>query len=79
MRIVAWDRRVTPAGWPDPEPPAGEEVFRVAAPAASAAGRATLVALASFCRGVMARRHELLADADAVVASDIYLLPWGAR
>ena len=76
VRIVAWDRRVAPAG-PGSPPPPGEELVRIAAPAAWGAGRGTLTAMLAFWTRVLARRRELLAGAHAVIASDLYLLPLG--
>jgi len=75
VRAVAWDRRIAPE--PTPPPPPGEEVVRIHAPAPWGAGRGTLSALGRFSRQAFARRRELLADADAVVAGDLYLLPLG--
>jgi glycosyltransferase involved in cell wall biosynthesis len=75
VRIVAWDRRTEPITVADPEP--GEEIIRIAAPAALGAGARTLGALARFNAAALRRRRELLAGVDAVIASDIYLLPLG--
>jgi hypothetical protein len=75
VRIVAWDRRVEVAACP-PSPP-GEEVIRFHAPAEWGAGRGTLAAIGRFSAWALARRAQLLRGADAVIASDIYLLPLG--
>ncbi len=77
VRIVAWDRRIGPLTGPDREPPSGEEVVRIASPAAWGAGGGTLAAMMRFWRSAYGRRKELLAGADALIASDIYLLPLG--
>lgn len=73
VRVVAWDRRATPA--PVPSPPPGEDVVRVRVPAAWGAGRGTVAALARFSVRALARRRTLLAGADALMAGDVYLLP----
>jgi glycosyltransferase involved in cell wall biosynthesis len=75
VRVVAWDRRVTPGS--DPPPPAGEDVVRIHVPAQWGAGRGTVAAVGRFSALALRRRRELLAGADAVIAGDIYLLPLG--
>jgi glycosyltransferase involved in cell wall biosynthesis len=75
VRVVAWDRRPEPA--PTPPPPPGEEVIRIPVPAAWGAGRGTVAAVGRFSKRAFQRRKELLAEADAIVAGDIYLLPLG--
>jgi hypothetical protein len=75
VRVVAWDRRVAPE--PAPPPPPGEEVVRLHAPAPWGSGRGTVQAIGRFSRQAFGRRRELLAGADAIVATDIYLLPLG--
>jgi hypothetical protein len=75
VRVVAWDRRVDRE--PLPPPPPGEEVVRIPAPAPWGSGRGTVAALGRFSRQAFARRSELLAGADALLAPDVYLLPLG--
>ena len=77
VRIVAWDRRTEPPAAPDLDPPPGEEIVRIRVPAAWGAGRGTLAGIGRFSARAFARRAELLAGADAVIASDVYLLPLG--
>lgn len=73
VRVVAWDRRVEPPALPDPQPPYGEEVVRIAAPAAWGAGRGTVAAMTRFWARVVGRRAELITGADALIAADLYL------
>jgi hypothetical protein len=76
VRIIAWDRRVMPETTQPPPP--GEEVIRIRVPAPWGAGRGTVEAIGRFSKRAFQRRAELLDGADAVIASDIYLLPLGS-